>query len=239
MPSVYRRIHFILITLITAAIFLTGVTVLRSHVLDRQGLCVLSPEILLKPGLEIPLTVAEHDENRNGVSDALDFVAGARREAERRTRYDASYRSGGYPPEGRGACTDVIWRAFREAGYDLKKMVDEDIREAPEAYGTTGSRPDPNIDFRRVSNLVVFFQRHGRKLTTEVKPGNIKNLTNWQPGDIVVFGPPWEHIGIISDQRRADGVPLLIHNAGPRASEGDYLLRWPSKITHHFRYPAD
>ncbi|HIE11847.1 MAG TPA: DUF1287 domain-containing protein [Desulfotomaculum sp.] len=156
-------------------------------------------------------------------------------EVKRGTSYDAGYYAS-HPPEGRGACTDVIWRAFREAGYDLKKMVDDDIRAAPEAYGSTGSRPDPNIDFRRVSNLAVFFKRHAQELTTEVRPGDQENLANWQPGDIVLFGPPYEHIGIISDKRRSDGVPLLIHNAGPRAAEGDYLLHWPSRITHHFRY---
>lgn len=233
MPSVYRRTAFIII--VTA--ILTGVTVFGCLLLDGHALRVLSPDIRLRPGLEIPLTIEDRDENQNGAPDALDFVAGARREAANGTLYDAGYYAG-YPPEGRGACTDVIWRAFREAGYDLKKMVDEDIREAPEAYGTTGSRPDPNIDFRRVSNLVVFFRRHARKLTTTVKPGDSENLVEWQPGDIVVFGPPYEHIGIISDQRRPDGVPLLIHNAGPRAAEKDHLLRWPSKITHHFRYPG-
>ncbi|MEW6771997.1 MAG: DUF1287 domain-containing protein [Bacillota bacterium] len=195
----------------------------------------------LRPGprLEIPLVVAEHDANRNGVPDALDFVAGARREAERRTRYDAGYYAGGYPPEGRGACTDIVAQAFREAGYDLKKMVDEDIRRAPAAYGETGKHPDPNIDFRRVANLTVFFRRHAQELTAVVRPGDRENLTQWQPGDIVVFGPPYEHIGIISDKRRPDGVPYLIHNAAPVATEGDFLLRWPSRITHHFRYPGE
>jgi uncharacterized protein YijF (DUF1287 family) len=172
------------------------------------------------------------------VPDALDFVAGARREVQRRTRYDAGYYAGGYPPEGRGACTDIVAQAFREAGYDLKKMVDEDIRRAPAAYGETGKHPDPNIDFRRVANLTVFFRRHAQELTTMVRPGDRENLTQWQPGDIVVFGPPYEHIGIISDKRRPDGVPYLIHNAAPVAAEGDFLLRWPSQITHHFRYPG-
>lgn len=233
MPSFSRRRSF----LVAIAITFLSIVIFRGEIFDRLGLPILSPDIRLQPLLEVPLAVEDRDANENGVPDALDFVAGARREAENGTLYDAGYYAG-YPPEGRGACTDVIWRAFREAGYDLKKMVDEDIREAPEAYGTTGSRPDPNIDFRRVSNLVVFFRRHARELTTTVKPGDSENLVEWQPGDIVVFGPPYEHIGIISDQRRPDGVPLLIHNAGPRAAEKDHLLRWPSKITHHFRYPG-
>jgi hypothetical protein len=30
----------------------------------------------------------------------------------------------------------------------------------------------------------------------------------------------------------------LIHNGGPYPSEEDRLLKWPSRITHHFRFPA-
>lgn len=186
---------------------------------------------------EVPLMVASIDRNANGTPDALDLVAGARREVEVMTEYDAAYYNG-YPPEGKGACTDVVWRAYREAGCGLKEMLDKDIREHPSAYGQTGKKPEPNIDFRRVPNLAVFFSRHAKRLTTEVRPGEVDNLVEWQPGDIVVFGPPIDHIGVISDHRRRDGVPLVIHNAGPYASETEVLLSWSSKITHHFRFPA-
>ena len=152
------------------------------------------------------------------------------------TLYDASYYQGGYPPPGRGACTDLVWRAFQQAGYNLKDLVDQDIRNDPGAYGATGQHPDPNIDFRRVGNLDIFFRRHAQSLTTQVLPGDVSNLVEWQPGDIVVFGNGG-HIRIISDKRRSDGVPLLIHNAGPWATEGDYLLRYPSPITGHYRWP--
>jgi hypothetical protein len=77
--------------------------------------------------------------------------------------------------------------------------------------------------------------RHALSLTSNVLPGNVSNLVEWQPGDIVIFGNGG-HIGIISDRRRSDGVPLLIHNTGPWATEGDYLLRYPSPITGHYRF---
>lgn len=192
--------------------------------------------ISTEPRLEVPLKISSHDENGNQVPDALDFVAGARQEAERKTIYDASYYSIGYPPEGRGACTDLVWRAFRQGGYDLHAMVDEDIRLAPDVYGATGQHPDSAIDYRRVQNLQIFFKRHGQVLTTAIKPGEKTNLMQWQPGDIVVFALPLEHIAIISDQRRRDGVPYIIHNAGPYASEGNYLQSWPSPIIYHFRF---
>lgn len=189
------------------------------------------------PQYEYPQLFSAQDQNQNSIPDSIDIVNGARQEVAQGTVYDGSYFQGGYPPEGRGACTDVIWRAFKNAGYDLKKMIDEDIRSTPPAYGATGRKPDPSIDFRRVSNLQIFFKRHGQELTTEIVPGDVTNLTNWQPGDIVVFGLPLEHIGIISNQRGEDGVPLMIHNCGPKASEDSYyLLNWPSKITHHFRF---
>jgi uncharacterized protein YijF (DUF1287 family) len=181
----------------------------------------------------VPVVTPWQDQSHNGISDAIALVNGARQEVTRRTVYDSKYYQGGYPPEGRGNDADVIWRAFRAAGYNLKDMVDADVLSAPYLYGGTH---DPNIDFRKVADLDLFFQRHAIPETTEVKPGDPANLVQWEPGDIVVFGSPPDHIAIISDQRRKDGVPLVIHNAGPWATEGDYLLRWHSKILHHFRY---
>jgi Uncharacterized protein conserved in bacteria len=189
------------------------------------------------PRCEYPQRVSAQDQNQNGIPDSMDIVFGARQEVARGTVYDGSYFQGGCPPEGRGACTDVIWRAFKVSGYNLKKMVDEDIKNNPQAYGAAGRTPDPNIDFRRVSNLQIFFKRYGQELTTSIIPGDVNNLTNWQPGDIVIFGPPLEHIGIISDKRGQDGVPLMIHNCGPQASEDNYYLQnWPSRMTYHFRF---
>lgn len=50
----------------------------------------------------------------------------------------------------------------------------------------------------------------------------------------MVWGTPYEHIGIISDRRRTDEVPLVIHNEGPVARENDAIRYWPGKITHIF-----
>ncbi len=187
----------------------------------------------------VPTVVPDQDQNHNGIPDSIDLVNGARQEVTGHTWwYDTSYYQGGYPPEGRGDDTDVIWRAFRAAGYNLKDMVDADIRTDPAAYKAFVKQPDPNIDFRMVGVLDIFFQRHATMLNKDVEPGDVSSLEQWQPGDIVVFGLPTDpdHIAIISDRRRKDGVPLVIHNAGPLATEGDYLLRWHSKIYHHFRY---
>ncbi|MBU4532829.1 MAG: DUF1287 domain-containing protein [Eubacteriales bacterium] len=187
--------------------------------------------------VEVPNHYSPEDRNHNGKPDSLDMVEAARAEVTKGTRYDAAYYSEGYPPDGRGACTDIIWVALGGAGIDLKALVDEDIRQFTSDYPRVGLVPEPSIDFRRVPNLVVFFGKYGMTLTTEIIPGDPENLIHWQPGDIVVWDGP-EHIGIVSDRRRADGVPLAIHNSGPQASENATLLSWPGEITHHFRYPA-
>lgn len=73
--------------------------------------------------------------------------------------YDPSYSvisfPGGDVPMVRGVCTDVINRAYRSVGVDLQLLVNHDMRKAFSAYPRNWglSRPDPNIDHRRVPNL--------------------------------------------------------------------------------------
>ena len=178
-----------------------------------------------------------HDQDGDGIDDLWDIYLGAVAEVQRKPVYKDGYHRGGYPPETEGVCTDVIWRALRDAGYELKDLVDEDIELNTELYPRVNGSPEPNIDFRRVQNLIVFFKRYAQVLTTEVIPGDAENLVEWQPGDIVVWAAPAGHIGIISDKRRLDGVPYILHNSGPWAREQDVLLSWPSEIIWHFRFP--
>ena len=172
-----------------------------------------------------------HDEDGDGIDDYTDLMLGAREDAENRPTYAPGYFAGGYPPEDRGVCTDVIWRAFRHAGYDLKAMVDADIAANTELYWRVEGQPDPNIDFRRVPNLRVFFTRHAESLTTDPY-----DIAAWQPGDIVTFED--RHIGVISDRRNAEGIPYLIHNSGQWQREEDALLRCHRNhpISGHFRF---
>lgn len=170
------------------------------------------------------------DFNGNGTDDYTDFLLGARRDAENLPAYDNSYYAGGYPPDGSGACTDLVWRAFRNAGYGLKDMIDADIAAHPDSYPGVNGKPDPNIDFRRTANLKTYFERHAVPLTMD--PAEI---AEWQPGDIVTFGT--HHIGIVSDRRNQSGVPYLIHNAGQPRREEDALTRC-GEISGHFRFDA-
>lgn len=169
------------------------------------------------------------DFNQNGVDDYTDIMLGARKDAQNHPKYDGKYIDGGYPPDDIGVCTDVVWRAFKNAGYSLKDMVDRDIENRREAYSRI-DKPDTNIDFRRVKNLNIFFKEYAISLTTD-----ITQIAEWQPGDIVIFNNQ-AHIGIVSDKRNRDGMPYIIHNGGQPNREEDYLTR--STVVAHYRFDA-
>lgn len=201
-----------------------------------KNLLSISPKIpnILKI-VKVPDLYSTKDNNHNGVPDPIDIVNGARKEVTRKTKYVSNYYVGGYPPEGEGVCTDVIWRGFKEAGIPLKDLIDQDISKNVSLYKRVSEKPDPNIDFRRVPNQDVFFKRHCESLTTELRSYDAENLKEWQPGDIVVFTEGYEHIAIISDKRGIDGIPYVLHNTRPHASEAK--LSWFRKPIHaHYRW---
>lgn len=169
------------------------------------------------------------DFNNNGIDDYTDICLGARKDAKNHPKYDGKYIDGGYPPDDIGVCTDVVWRAFKNAGYSLKDMVDSDIKNRREAYSRI-EKVDTNIDFRRVKNLRIFFDEYAISLTTD-----ITQIAEWQAGDIVIFENE-KHIGIVSDKRNSDGQPYIIHNGGQPNREEDYLKR--SKVIYHYRFDA-
>ncbi|MGV9013711.1 MAG: DUF1287 domain-containing protein [Flavobacteriales bacterium] len=152
-------------------------------------------------------------------------------------RYDPSYFQLAYPngdvPAGKGACTDVVIRAYRKLGIDLQKEVHEDMLsnfgKYPKNWGL--SQPDKNIDHRRVPNLMTFFTRHG----------TVKDLLEdpktYQPGDIVCWnlGGSITHIGIVSSKKSADGQRhLMVHNIGAGQVLEDCLFSY--KVIGHYSY---
>lgn len=169
------------------------------------------------------------DFDADGIEDYADLLAGAKKDAQKRPRYRSAYYQGGYPPENEGVCTDLVWRAFKEAGYSLRLMVDSDVRNRPEAYPNI-EKSDANIDFRRVTNLRIFLDAYAQPLTTDIEA-----ISEWQAGDIVVFGNN-KHIGIVSDRRNAKGQPYILHNGGQYQREEDYLPR--ASVTAHYRFDA-
>ena len=179
----------------------------------------------------IEVIKSENDTNNNGIDDYTDILNGARIDALNKPKYKSVYYAGGYPPDDEGVCTDTVWRAFKNAGILLKDLVDEDIKNHIELYPRVNGIIDSNIDFRRVKNLKVFFERFAINLTLDPL-----KIEEWMPGDIVIFGTT--HIGIISDKRNKDGITYLIHNAGQPLREEDALLKWHKKspITGHYRF---
>lgn len=170
------------------------------------------------------------DYNNNGLDDYSDFLLGAKKDAENHPKYDGSYVDGGYPDDSVGVCTDVIWRAFREAGYDLMEMVDNDVTKRRDDYIYIDIQ-DKYIDFRRVGNLRIFFEEYAIILTND-----INQIDQFQPGDIVIFSGN-NHIGMVSDIRNSDGVPYIIHNGGQIVREEDYLKRKP-EVSGHYRFDS-
>lgn len=151
--------------------------------------------------------------------------------------YDPSYYTIPYPngdiPSGRGVCSDIVIRAYRKLGIDLQKEVHEDIkanfRLYPNNWGL--SKPDKNIDHRRVPNLLTFFERHG--LTKSIT----KNPEDYLPGDIVCWdlGGGVTHIGIVGGKKSSDHKRnLIMHNIGGGQVLEDCLFNYT--ITGHFYY---
>lgn len=161
-------------------------------------------------------------------------VEGAKMQLQNPASYTGAYFKIPYPngdvPADKGACVDVVIRALRHAGYDLQRLIHEDISKHLSAYPRHESHPDSSIDHRRVPNQRHFFAKFGLSLRTDA------NLGSWLPGDIVTWklDSGLDHTGVLSDDIGPSGFPMVIHNLS-RTAEEDVLTRW--KITGHYRYP--
>ena len=170
--------------------------------------------------------------------DPTRLVADARAQIGVTTSYDPTYRRLAYPngdvPADKGVCTDVVVRALRKQSADLQQLVHEDMRvrfaKYPKLWGLKA--PDKNIDHRRVPNLCTYFSHAGKEVPVT------RSAADYAPGDVVAWeltpaGATTPHIGIVSDKRSPEGIPLIIHNIGSGVREEDVLFKF--KITGHFR----
>ena len=161
--------------------------------------------------------ISNVDKDGDGIDDQSDILQNVREYISTKPKYKSKYYDTGYPDDEYGVCTDVIAFGLLGAGYDLMELVNEDIVNHPLDYDITNV--DKNIDFRRVRNLKIYFDRKAISLTTDVN-----EIEQWQGGDIVVFE---KHIGIISDKRNKKGIPYVIHHANP------YQLNYEEDILEH------
>ncbi|MGM8911040.1 DUF1287 domain-containing protein [Psychrobacter sp. 1U1] len=169
-------------------------------------------------------------------SSGSKLAADAKKQIGVTVNYDATYQKLDFPrgdvPMKTGRSTDVIVRAYRLQNIDLQQLVNHDMKsnwsEYPKNWGLKS--PDNNIDHRRVANLEVFFERHGKSLS-------VTDKDSFKTGDIVTWRLPKDnvpHIGIVSNKKTADGTPLIIHNIGDGTQEENILFTYP--IAKHFRY---
>ena len=167
------------------------------------------------------------DKDNDGIDDQTDILNNVRDYIATMPQYESKYYAGGYPDDGYGVCTDVVAFGLRGAGYDLRELVNEDIKNNLEKYNIKVR--DKNIDYRRVRNLFTYLEGNSINLSTD-----IKNIDEWQGGDIVVFST---HIGIVSDKRNKKGIPYVIHHERPYQEEyeEDILGSRKNDIKGHFR----
>lgn len=150
--------------------------------------------------------------------------------------YNPAYFTIAYPggdvPSEFGVCTDVVIRALRKLNIDLQKEVHEDMKahfsKYPNKWGLT--KPDKNIDHRRVPNLMTYFARKGYELPVS------QQGSEYLPGDIVTWnlGGAITHIGIVSNVKSHDGKRYqIVHNIGAGQVLEDMLFNF--KIIGHYR----
>ncbi len=168
---------------------------------------------------------------------AEQLAVAAMEQVGRTTKYDPAYVKLAYPggdlPIERGVCTDVIVRALRKLDVDVQVLIHEDMKASFKSYPNLWglSRPDPNIDHRRVPNIAAFLRRKGKTVPVTSDP------KDYLPGDIVIWKLPGgrQHTGIVSNARsRGTDRYKIAHNIGAGTQLEDVLFAF--EITHHFRY---
>ncbi len=197
-------------------------------------------KLLLTSGVALYLLVHAIGASSDQLSSAL--VAAAIERTHHAVVYDGSYYAIPYPngdvPDNIGVCTDVVIRSYRALGIDLQQLVHEDMSSAFDEYPSRRiwglTRPDKNIDHRRVPNLQKFFERHGEVLAVS------DDAASYSPGDLVTWMLPGNlpHIGVVTDRRdRFTGRPLIAHNIGRGPVLEDMLFRYD--VTGHYRFVPD
>lgn len=204
--------------IITAAVIIAMLWVLNS-------IGFIPEKVYTGEDFNIEPYISSVDMDGDGIDDQTDILMNVRAYIETKPVYRSAYYDDGYPDDGYGTCVDVAGFGLKGAGYDLMELVSRDISEHREAYDADAG--DKNIDFRRVRNLKVYFDRNAVVLTND-----IEKIEEWQGGDIVVFR---KHIGVVSDRRNRKGIPYVIHHYSPyqREYEEDILGSWGEVIGHY------
>lgn len=189
---------------------------------------------------------------RAGASHALipdagnKLAAAAREQIGVTVDYDPSYRSIGYPNgdvlRTSGVCSDVLIRAARDAwDIDLQQRVHEDMARAFEAYPSRRAwgltKPDPNIDHRRVLNLEAFLDRQRAALPLPApRPLGGDAFASPQAGDVLTWrlaGGGRPHLGVVVSGPQTVRVA---HNIGQGVREEPLWMFKLHKPAGHYRW---
>lgn len=139
---------------------------------------------------------------------------------------------GGDVPADTGVCTDEVIRSYRALGFDLQKLVHEDMKRSFSAYPKNWGlkSPDKNIDHRRVPNLQAFFKRRGASLPVT------QNAADYKPGDLITctVPPHLPHIAIVVPAPDGGETPWIVHNIGSGPQCENRLFEFP--LTGHYRF---
>lgn len=173
-------------------------------------------------------------------ADSKDFATRLVHAALDRTantvRYDGAYLKIRYPggdvPAEMGVCTDEVIRSYRVLGFDLQKLVHEDMKKHFSAYPKHWGlpRPDTNIDHRRVPNLQTFFKRKGAALPVTQNPAD------YRPGDLITctVAGRLPHIALVVPAPDGGDTPWIVHNIGSGPKLENRLFEFP--LTGHYRW---
>ena len=202
--------------------------------------------------IDIEKLSGTHDENKNGNIDAVDILKGAKEQLEIKSKNifiegseQSNYYKEGDPPKEWALNTDIIARSFKLAGFDLRILINTDIKNNIDKYPLKAiwnqNYADIDIDYRRIQNMEVFFKRNAQSLNIRIDPASDENLNTWVPGDVVMFDMDGDgysdNIGIISDSTTRNGTPKVIYNYIDPGYTIEANILSSKIITGHYRYP--
>jgi len=249
------NIKHLLIIILVLVIALAAVISIRGFSFKKEyepgpGLSRFLPRFRL---IDMDSLGIETDEDNDGINDQEDILMGAKKQLASPAvniftlgGEEPNYYAGGDPPSDIAISTDIIARAFIEAGFILRELVDEDIsnnfNEYPlrKNWGQTVS--DPDIDYRRIQNLEIFFSRNAISLGTVFTGSDEVSLKSWYPGDILFFDMDRDGFtdcaAIISDYTTRNGIPKVIYNYIEPGHTVEQDILGQEEITGHYRYPS-
>ena len=241
-------IIFILILILAITISISQFTFRKTYT-PPTSLVLLLPRFRL---IDMENTGIDSDRDMDGINDQKDILEGAKMQLVDPAVNifsegvdEPNYYNGGDPPPDFALCTDIIARAFKNAGFDLSGLVNIDIENNFDQYPLKKlwgqNFADPNIDYRRIQNLEIFFRRNATSLLTVFDYTDIDNLNKWLPGDVIFFDMDddgySDNAGILSDFTTRKGITKVIYNYIDPGFTVERDILSTKKITGHYRYP--